>query len=82
MVAPPSTLPEVRGRLLVNYASHTGNAMDAADRVGREAERGGCPAVDVLPKSPWIASIPVACRERGSWFSSCPLRGRVIPPIP
>jgi hypothetical protein len=22
--------------------------MDAAERVGREAERGGCPAVDVL----------------------------------
>ena len=30
------------------YASQTGNAMDAAERVGREAERGGCPAVDVL----------------------------------
>lgn len=36
------------GRLLVLYASQTGNAMDAAERVGREAERGGCPAVDVL----------------------------------
>jgi len=31
------------GRLLVLYASQTGNAMDAA-----EAERVGCPAVDVL----------------------------------
>jgi sulfite reductase alpha subunit-like flavoprotein len=36
------------GRLLVPYASQTGNAMDAAERVGRVAERGGCPAVDVL----------------------------------
>ncbi|PUZ74721.1 hypothetical protein GQ55_1G088300 [Panicum hallii var. hallii] len=36
------------GRLLVLYASQTGNAMDAAERVGREAERGGCTAVDVL----------------------------------
>ncbi|XP_006659755.1 NADPH-dependent diflavin oxidoreductase 1 [Oryza brachyantha] len=36
-------------RLLVMYASETGNAMDAAERVGRQAERGGCPAVDVLP---------------------------------
>jgi len=36
------------GRLLVLYASQTGNAMDAAERVGREAERGGFPAVDVL----------------------------------
>ncbi|KAL6893936.1 hypothetical protein ACP4OV_008034 [Aristida adscensionis] len=35
-------------RLLVLYASQTGNAMDAAERVGREAERGGCPALDVL----------------------------------
>jgi sulfite reductase alpha subunit-like flavoprotein len=36
------------GRLLVLYASQTGNAMDAAERVCREAERGGCPAVEVL----------------------------------
>ncbi|KAK3165355.1 hypothetical protein QOZ80_1AG0032150 [Eleusine coracana subsp. coracana] len=36
------------GRLLVLYASQTGNAMDAAERLGREAERGGCPAVEVL----------------------------------
>ncbi|RLM73965.1 hypothetical protein C2845_PM15G06030 [Panicum miliaceum] len=35
------------GCLLVLYASQTGNAMDAAERVGREAERGACPAVDV-----------------------------------
>ncbi|KAM3332307.1 hypothetical protein ACQJBY_027861 [Aegilops geniculata] len=44
---PPPPLPAT-GRLLVLYASQTGNAMDAAERVGREAERGGCPAVDVL----------------------------------
>lgn len=35
-------------RLLVLYASQTGNAMDAAERVGREAERGGCPSVSVF----------------------------------
>ncbi|VAI56440.1 unnamed protein product [Triticum turgidum subsp. durum] len=45
MAASSSELPE---RLVVLYASQTGNAMDAAERVGREAERGGCPAVDVL----------------------------------
>lgn len=45
--SPPPPLPAT-GRLLVLYASQTGNAMDAAERVGREAERGGCPAVDVL----------------------------------
>ncbi|KAL5220997.1 hypothetical protein ABZP36_025710 [Zizania latifolia] len=49
MAALPSTPPAASGRLLVVYASQTGNAMDAAERVGREAERGGCPAVDVLP---------------------------------
>ncbi|KAJ4700667.1 NADPH-dependent diflavin oxidoreductase 1 [Melia azedarach] len=32
-------------RLLILYASQTGNALDAAERVGREAERRGCPAV-------------------------------------
>uniref|UniRef100_A0A0E0N236 NADPH-dependent FMN and FAD-containing oxidoreductase n=1 Tax=Oryza rufipogon TaxID=4529 RepID=A0A0E0N236_ORYRU len=41
--------PAADSRLLVIYASETGNAMDAAERVGRQAERGGCPAVDVLP---------------------------------
>lgn len=35
-------------RLLVLYASQTGNAMDAAERIGREAERGGCPSVLVI----------------------------------
>ncbi|XP_020276007.1 NADPH-dependent diflavin oxidoreductase 1 isoform X2 [Asparagus officinalis] len=39
---------EKQNRLLVLFASQTGNAMDAAERVGREAERGGCPSVDVL----------------------------------
>jgi hypothetical protein len=32
----------------VLYASHTENAMDAAERIGREAEHGGCPSVEVL----------------------------------
>uniref|UniRef100_A0ACD5TBF1 Uncharacterized protein n=1 Tax=Avena sativa TaxID=4498 RepID=A0ACD5TBF1_AVESA len=43
----PSSSP-MPGRLLVLYASQTGNAIDAAERVVREAERGGCPAVDLL----------------------------------
>lgn len=30
--------------LLILYASQTGNAQDAAERVGREAERRGSPA--------------------------------------
>lgn len=31
-------------KLLVMYASQTGNALDAAERIGREAERRGFPA--------------------------------------
>lgn len=31
--------------LLILYASQTGNALDAAERVGREAERRGCSVV-------------------------------------
>lgn len=42
-------MEEKSSHLLVLYASQTGNAMDAAERVGREAERGGCPSVQVLP---------------------------------
>ncbi|KAH6799268.1 Flavodoxin family protein [Perilla frutescens var. frutescens] len=36
-------------QLLILFASQTGNAMDAAERLGREAERRGCPSVAVLP---------------------------------
>ncbi|XP_052195718.1 NADPH-dependent diflavin oxidoreductase 1 isoform X2 [Diospyros lotus] len=32
-----------KGKLLILYASQTGNALDAAERLGREAERRGCP---------------------------------------
>ncbi|XP_058078342.1 NADPH-dependent diflavin oxidoreductase 1-like isoform X4 [Magnolia sinica] len=35
---------EEKPRLLILYASQTGNALDAAERVGREAERRGCHA--------------------------------------
>ncbi|GER27222.1 NADPH-dependent diflavin oxidoreductase 1 [Striga asiatica] len=35
-------------QLLILFASQTGNAMDAAERLGREAERRGCPSVSVL----------------------------------
>ncbi|KAG5527891.1 hypothetical protein RHGRI_028726 [Rhododendron griersonianum] len=34
---------EDKAKLLILYASQTGNAMDAAERLGREAERRGCP---------------------------------------
>ncbi|EEE55343.1 hypothetical protein OsJ_03361 [Oryza sativa Japonica Group] len=65
--------PAADSRLLVIYASETGNAMDAAERVGRQAERGGCPAVDVLPHG---QLRPLAFRAKGSWSSSFPPRGR------
>ncbi|KAH7845807.1 hypothetical protein Vadar_006308 [Vaccinium darrowii] len=41
--------------LLILYASQTGNAMDAAERLGREAERRGCP-VAVLSTDQFDAS--------------------------
>ncbi|KAG9458275.1 hypothetical protein H6P81_002783 [Aristolochia fimbriata] len=37
-------MDDTHNRLLVLYASQTGNALDAAERVGREAERLGCRA--------------------------------------
>jgi len=46
--SPPSPLPVLNGHLIILYASQTGNAMDVAERVYREAEHGGCRAVDVL----------------------------------
>lgn len=33
-----------RKKLLLLYASQTGNALDAAEHIGREAEHRGCPA--------------------------------------
>lgn len=35
-------------QLVILYASQTGNAMDAAEQLGREAERRGCPSVSIL----------------------------------
>ena len=34
---------EEKQKLLILYATQTGNAMDAAERIGREAERRACP---------------------------------------
>lgn len=34
---------EKKKMLVILYASQTGNAVDAAERIGREAERRGCP---------------------------------------
>ncbi|TVU35201.1 hypothetical protein EJB05_17079 [Eragrostis curvula] len=50
------------GRLLVLYASQTGNAMDVAERIGREAERGGCPATAVDVRS--MDSFDPSCLPR------------------
>lgn len=47
---------EGRQGLLVLYASQTGNAIDVAERVGREAERGGCPSVEVFSMDAFDAS--------------------------
>ncbi|XP_051114993.1 NADPH-dependent diflavin oxidoreductase 1 isoform X2 [Andrographis paniculata] len=43
-----SILGDLEKQLLILYASQTGNAIDAAERLGREAERRGCPSVSVL----------------------------------
>ncbi|THU69024.1 hypothetical protein C4D60_Mb08t09990 [Musa balbisiana] len=45
------------GLIGISSDGTTGNAMDAAERVGREAERGGCPSVQVLP----IDHFDVSC---------------------
>lgn len=34
---------EQNPKLLILYGTQTGNALDAAERLGREAERRGCP---------------------------------------
>ena len=34
-----------RPKLVILYATQTGNALDAAERVAREAERRGCPVM-------------------------------------
>ncbi|KAL5722167.1 multidrug-resistance type transporter [Ranunculus cassubicifolius] len=47
---------ESRRRFLILYASQTGNALDVAERVGREAERMGFPAV-VLSMDDFNASF-------------------------
>lgn len=38
-----SDMEERPKKLLILYATQTGNALDVAERVGREAERRGCP---------------------------------------
>ncbi|KAJ4842986.1 multidrug-resistance type transporter [Turnera subulata] len=37
-------MEEKPAKLVIVYATQTGNALDAAERIGREAERRGCPA--------------------------------------
>ncbi|GMP28421.1 hypothetical protein CsSME_00003971 [Camellia sinensis var. sinensis] len=49
---------EEEAKLLILYASQTGNALDAAERLGREAERRGCP-VTVLSMDDFdLSSLP------------------------
>ncbi|KAL6521519.1 multidrug-resistance type transporter [Orobanche gracilis] len=43
-----SMVKKIDEQLLILYASQTGNAMDAAERIGREAKRHGCLSVSVL----------------------------------
>ncbi|KAF3588475.1 hypothetical protein F2Q69_00030873 [Brassica cretica] len=69
---------EKQRKLLVLYASQTGNALDAAERIGREAERRGCPAsiVSTDEFDPVWVNIPV-------WFhkSSLPAPPQSVPLI-
>ncbi|KAL1802446.1 hypothetical protein ACET3Z_031093 [Daucus carota] len=44
--------------VVIVYASQTGNAMDAAERIGREAERRGCPAALVSVDEFDATSLP------------------------
>ncbi|KAI3857634.1 hypothetical protein MKW98_028898 [Papaver atlanticum] len=44
-----------KSRLLILYASQTGNALDAAERVGRDAERRGCPATLIISMDKFVA---------------------------
>lgn len=46
----------MNNKLLILYASQTGNAMDVAERLSREAESRGCPAVSVLSMDEFQAS--------------------------
>ena len=48
MAPPPLSPPVANDHLVILYASQTGNAMDVAQRVGRQAKCGGCLDVDVL----------------------------------
>ncbi|GMH04303.1 hypothetical protein Nepgr_006142 [Nepenthes gracilis] len=49
---------EEKHKLLILYATETGNAMDAAERIGREAERRGCP-VSLLSLDQFdVSSLP------------------------
>ncbi|XP_041007618.1 NADPH-dependent diflavin oxidoreductase 1 isoform X2 [Juglans microcarpa x Juglans regia] len=49
---------EDRPKLLILYATQTSNALDAAERVGREAERRGCP-VKLLSMDEYdVSSLP------------------------
>ncbi|KAI4346834.1 hypothetical protein L6164_007697 [Bauhinia variegata] len=47
---------EERNKLLILYATETGNALDAAERLGREAERRGCP-VNILSMDEYDPSL-------------------------
>ncbi|KAL9290042.1 NADPH-dependent diflavin oxidoreductase 1 [Arabidopsis thaliana] len=49
---------EKQRKLLVLYASQTGNALDAAERIGREAERRGLPASVVSTDEFDTSSLP------------------------
>jgi sulfite reductase alpha subunit-like flavoprotein len=53
-----AAMGEKQRKLLVLYASQTGNALDAAERIGREAERRGLPASVVSTDEFDTSSLP------------------------
>ncbi|KAK7850984.1 nadph-dependent diflavin oxidoreductase 1 [Quercus suber] len=47
-----------RPKLVILYATQTGNALDAAERVAREAERRGCPVILLSIDEYDVSSLP------------------------
>ncbi|XP_063940227.1 NADPH-dependent diflavin oxidoreductase 1 [Daucus carota subsp. sativus] len=55
------TSDSLKKMVVIVYASQTGNAMDAAERIGRDAERRGCPVAVVSIDEFDATSLP--CEE-------------------
>ncbi|KAB2630808.1 NADPH-dependent diflavin oxidoreductase 1-like [Pyrus ussuriensis x Pyrus communis] len=59
-------MEETPKKLLILYATQTGNAVEAAERVGREAERRGCCPVHLLSMDQYDAGCLAQEKEGGS----------------